>query len=296
MRLLDYVKHCPAWFWVLLSGLLLGLNAPGRHTQLVGMVSLFPYLLALERIHVRHERSWKKRVFYTCAASWGVGFVAAPIGVNWMVHCLRIFGHLSWAPSYLITSAGYGLEVAYLLFCCFGLPLFFIRRRTWWDLPVRLSFYLMMEPLLVFATQRPPGLEQKPTLFMRFVLTGAVVVFPEGVRLTVGQGCELVVVHAQERVDLATRQVHLPVPGVVGLTERGIVESMKENLSEVDAHSAEIAVKCMNRLHKRYWNLLMKGKLSNIAITAVAREFVGFIWAIMQLQPNLAANSFALCG
>lgn len=60
---------------------------------------------------------------------------------------------------------------------------------------------------------------------------------------------------------------------------------MKEDLSQVDAYRANIAIKCLTRLHKRYWSLTMKGKIHTVAITAVAREFVGFIWAIMQPEP-----------
>jgi transposase len=57
---------------------------------------------------------------------------------------------------------------------------------------------------------------------------------------------------------------------------------MSADLSQVDPHSAGIAVKCLNRLHKRYWALTMKGKIRPVALTAIAREFVGFIWAMMQ--------------
>ncbi|MBW1705450.1 MAG: IS110 family transposase [Deltaproteobacteria bacterium] len=60
---------------------------------------------------------------------------------------------------------------------------------------------------------------------------------------------------------------------------------MKADLSQVDPHSAAIAVKCLKRLHKRYWALNMKGKIRPIAITAIAREFVGYIWAMMQPEP-----------
>lgn len=60
---------------------------------------------------------------------------------------------------------------------------------------------------------------------------------------------------------------------------------MKSNLAQVDPHSAAIAVKCLKRLNKRYWTLTMKGKLKSIALTAIAREFVGFIWAMMQPEP-----------
>ncbi len=56
---------------------------------------------------------------------------------------------------------------------------------------------------------------------------------------------------------------------------------MKKNLQEVDANSANIAIKCMHRLHKRFWALVVRGKTNNKAKTAIAREFVGFIWAMM---------------
>jgi transposase len=56
---------------------------------------------------------------------------------------------------------------------------------------------------------------------------------------------------------------------------------MKSDLAQVDPHSAAIAIKCVKRLHKRYWALTMKGKLKPVALTAIAREFVGFIWAMM---------------
>jgi transposase len=62
----------------------------------------------------------------------------------------------------------------------------------------------------------------------------------------------------------------------------------RSELSHVDAHSASIAIKCLKRLPKRFWALTMKGKLRPVAITAMAREFVGFIWAMMQIQPAAA--------
>jgi transposase len=60
---------------------------------------------------------------------------------------------------------------------------------------------------------------------------------------------------------------------------------MKNDLSQVDASTANSAIKCLKRLHKRYWALTMKGKIRPVAITAIAREFIGFIWAVMQPQP-----------
>lgn len=63
---------------------------------------------------------------------------------------------------------------------------------------------------------------------------------------------------------------------------------MKRNLQQVDSASANIAIKCMHRLNKRFWALVMKGKSRNKAKTAIAREFVGFIWAMMVLPESVA--------
>jgi transposase len=43
-----------------------------------------------------------------------------------------------------------------------------------------------------------------------------------------------------------------------------------------------IANKAQRRLHEKYWRLINNGKCSAKAVTGVARELVGFIWAIMQ--------------
>ncbi len=42
-----------------------------------------------------------------------------------------------------------------------------------------------------------------------------------------------------------------------------------------------VADKAMQRLYKRYWHLLQRGKPSNKAATAVARELSGFLWAVL---------------
>ncbi len=54
--------------------------------------------------------------------------------------------------------------------------------------------------------------------------------------------------------------------------------------SEVIAH----ADKAMLRLHRRYWKLVMAGKASNKAVVAVARELVGFLWAVLYRQEAVA--------
>jgi transposase len=63
---------------------------------------------------------------------------------------------------------------------------------------------------------------------------------------------------------------------------------MKNDLSQVDPSTSNTAIKCMHRLNKRYWALTNRGKNRPLAITAIAREFVGFIWAVMQPQCHAA--------
>lgn len=55
----------------------------------------------------------------------------------------------------------------------------------------------------------------------------------------------------------------------------------KQTLVEAAPRAArEIAWKAQHRLHGRYRTLTRRGKLKTVAITAVARELSGFIWAI----------------
>jgi hypothetical protein len=42
----------------------------------------------------------------------------------------------------------------------------------------------------------------------------------------------------------------------------------------------EIAWKAQHRLNSRYRKLMARGKSKQLAITAIARELLGFIWAI----------------
>jgi transposase len=48
-----------------------------------------------------------------------------------------------------------------------------------------------------------------------------------------------------------------------------------------------IAERADQRLHGRYWRLVNRGKLPQTAIVAVARELVGFIWAIARVVSDL---------
>jgi len=56
----------------------------------------------------------------------------------------------------------------------------------------------------------------------------------------------------------------------------------------IPQHAKDIAWKAQLRLHKRYKQLTANGKRSSSAITAVARELVGFAWAIAK-ESQMAA-------
>jgi apolipoprotein N-acyltransferase len=134
------------WCCVLLSGILLGFNAPGYHTQLVGMISLFPLFLAIDRIHANWKYTLKQKSGLILIACWGTGSVAALIGVPWLSYAAHTFGQFSWGTSLFVTALCYGSEATIVLFICFAIPILFIRQRGYWDLLLRLSYFLTVEP------------------------------------------------------------------------------------------------------------------------------------------------------
>jgi len=46
----------------------------------------------------------------------------------------------------------------------------------------------------------------------------------------------------------------------------------------------QIADRAQRRLYQRYWRLVHRGKLPTKAVTAVARELLGFLWAVLYLR------------
>jgi transposase len=48
----------------------------------------------------------------------------------------------------------------------------------------------------------------------------------------------------------------------------------------------EIAEKAQRRLHRRYCHLVRQGKNNKVAVTAVAREYVGFLWSVLYRYAN----------
>jgi transposase len=57
-------------------------------------------------------------------------------------------------------------------------------------------------------------------------------------------------------------------------------EKLRKRQQGIPAEIIEIAWKAQNRLHKRYVKLMSAGKDQRKVMTAVARELLGFIWAI----------------
>ena len=48
----------------------------------------------------------------------------------------------------------------------------------------------------------------------------------------------------------------------------------------------QIARRAQDRLHRKFWRLTSRSKLSQVAAVAVARELAGFVWAIAQHSPQ----------
>lgn len=110
------------------------------------MFSLFPLFLAIDRIRDSCKSSLKQKFVTILLVCCGTGLVTAVIGVPWLTNAVHTFGHFSWVISLSVTAIGYGLEIAMVLFVCFGVPTLFIRRRGIWELSLRLSYFLAVEP------------------------------------------------------------------------------------------------------------------------------------------------------
>ena len=134
------------WLGILISGIFLGLSAPGFGTNWVGILAFFPLLAVLDQLHKNRRFSLQKRAGLFFVVCWFSGSIAASIGGYWITNSINVFGHIPWFAALLITAVGYGLEVGLQLFVYFGIPLLFIRQRSGWDLIVRLAFVLALDP------------------------------------------------------------------------------------------------------------------------------------------------------
>ncbi len=65
----------------------------------------------------------------------------------------------------------------------------------------------------------------------------------------------------------------------------------QEKIAAAPRAVREIAWKAQSRLNRRYRALIRRGKLKTVAITAVAREFAGFIWAVARAATAARATA-----
>ncbi|MEC9384523.1 MAG: apolipoprotein N-acyltransferase [SAR324 cluster bacterium] len=134
------------WTGSSISGVMVGLNAPGFGTHWLGLISLFPLIFTLEKLHAEDDLSFRKRALLFFGICWLSGGIAASIGGYWITNSTHVFGHVPWPAALIITAVGYGLEVGFQLFVYFGIPLLLIPKLNNWDLPLRLAFVLALDP------------------------------------------------------------------------------------------------------------------------------------------------------
>ena len=129
-----------------MSGILLGLNAPGFGTHWIGLVSFFPLLFTLEQLHKKTYITFWKRCIVFSGVCWLTGGIASLIGGYWITNSIHVFGHIPFIFSLLITGVGYGLEVGLQLFVYFAIPLLCIKKLGNWELPLRLAYVIAIDP------------------------------------------------------------------------------------------------------------------------------------------------------
>lgn len=62
-------------------------------------------------------------------------------------------------------------------------------------------------------------------------------------------------------------------------------KALRKRSVDLSPEICAIAWKAQKRLHNRFNRLIARGKASPKAVTAVARELAGFVWAIAQQCP-----------
>ena len=69
----------------------------------------------------------------------------------------------------------------------------------------------------------------------------------------------------------------------------GMSREIRKRNEVVAPEVQKIAWKAQQRLHRKYVKLVLRGKNKQQAMTAVARELLGFMWAISR-EPQLLAS------
>ena len=84
-------------------------------------------------------------------------------------------------------------------------------------------------------------------------------------------------------IEAAWHQRHWPVTS----------KALRKRREGQPAWVIQIADRAKKRLHKRYWWLVGQGKLPKLAVTAVARELVGFLWSVLYTQIQVVSDEDA---
>lgn len=70
-----------------------------------------------------------------------------------------------------------------------------------------------------------------------------------------------------------------------------LTRTLRARQEGLGAEVLEIAAKARHRLHARYRRLLARGKNKQQVVTAIARELLGFVWAIgVEVERRTAAS------
>jgi hypothetical protein len=64
-------------------------------------------------------------------------------------------------------------------------------------------------------------------------------------------------------------------------TRPAIGRSLRQRRNGQPARIIALADRAQERLHRRFWRLTTRGKAPGTVVVAVARELVGFVWAVL---------------
>jgi transposase len=70
-----------------------------------------------------------------------------------------------------------------------------------------------------------------------------------------------------------------------------VSQQLRQRRRGQPAEVVALADRAMQRLWSRRWHLILRGKSTTVATTAIARELAGFVWAILQLAPSLGHDT-----
>ncbi len=125
----------------------MGLSSRTTFFGLLWLIALVPLFIVFDRICQNPGNSWRKKAILTLLACWIAGCISAALAASFMMHSIHVFGHLNKTVAVLVTVFGYGLELTLVLFIVFAVPILWIRQWQGWDIVVRLTFFLMVEPI-----------------------------------------------------------------------------------------------------------------------------------------------------